>query len=522
VNVSKVNRCCRVFFLSLILCYANITLTGEEQTRAQSEAQLIDQAQNLINTGQLDSAQNMVQAAIRKYPRSGGLYNLLGIIAAEQNRNQDAESAFLTATRYAPSLLSALLNLARVYYSEGKDDAAILTYRRALKINNNLPEANANLAALLLDKGNYAEAQSRLALLPAEDREQNRFRAMECAAFAGVQNFDRAKEAARQLTGTVTEQDVSLPAYVLTKLDQSELVIDLLQRVDIENSSKELRGLLGAAYAKSGNPARARTLFESVAREEPKDVRPLTDAAHVAYQERDYEGAAGYLAHALKVEPENANVQFFFGIVCVHLNLPGDALQALKEAVRLKPDNPSFNYALGAATLSGENKADAISLFRKYVQLRPADLHGKLALGVAEFEAGNADAARRDLKPLVQEKPVAVGAHYILGKICRQENDLSSAASHFENAIKLNPDDASLQANLAVVYIRQRRDAEARQTLDRALALDPDNYLANENLLLLLRKEKNPSAEEQARRFSALTRKVSEDQQLLFRHINAN
>jgi Tfp pilus assembly protein PilF len=334
-----------------MVCYANIALTGEEQAQEQSEAQLTDQAQTLINAGQLAGAQNMLQAAIRKYPRSGALYNLLGIIAAEQNRNAEAESAFLTATRYAPSLSSAILNLARVYYSEGKDDAAIVTYRRALKINNNLPEANANLATLLLDKGNYAEAQSRLALLPAEDREQNRFRAMECAASAGAEKFDRAKEAARQVTGTVTEQDVSLPAYVLTKLGQSELVIDLLTRVDIENSSKELRGLLATAYAKSGNPARARALFESVAREEPKDVRPLSDAAHVAYQERDYEGAAGYLAHALKIEPENADVQFFFGIVCVHLNLPGDAFQALKEAVRLKPiTRPSTTLKLDRVT----------------------------------------------------------------------------------------------------------------------------------------------------------------------------
>src|SRR5262249_8422546 len=160
-----------------------------------NEAQLIHQAQNLVDAGQLDVAQSMLQAAIRKYPRSGGLYNLLGIIAAEQNRNPDAESAFLTATRYAPSLLPAMPNLARIYYSEGKDDAAIVIYRRALKIDNNLPEANANLAALLLDKGNYAEAQSRLGLLPAPDREQNRFRVMECAAFAGIKNFDRAKEA---------------------------------------------------------------------------------------------------------------------------------------------------------------------------------------------------------------------------------------------------------------------------------------------------------------------------------------
>ena len=511
----------RIFFFLAFLFRTTIAL-GDVKAQRPGETQVVEQAQNLISAGQLDSARSLLETAIRTYPRSGGLYNLLGITAAGQNRTSEAEAAFLTATRYSPLLVPALLNLARILDGEGKQDAAIDAYRRALKIDNNLSEAHGNLAALLLDRGDYAGAQSQLGSLPGPDQQQNRFLTLRCAALAGLGKLGSAKQVAGQLTGVVTEQDVSLPAFVLTKLNQSGLVIDLLERVDIAQSSKELRGLLATAYARSGNPARARALFESVARDEPKAVQPLIDAAHVAYQLHDYEGAAGYLIPVLKLEPGNADAQFFFGIVCVNLNLPGDAIQALKEAVRLKPDNPSFNYALGAATLSGENKVNAIRDFERYVQLRPSDPHGKLALGVAEFEAGDPDAARRDLTPLIQDKTVAVGAHYIMGKICRQENDLSSAASHFEAAIKLNPDDALLHANLASVFIRLGKFDDARQALDRALSLDPDDYLANENLLVLMRKQKDPAAEEQARHFAALTRKVSEDQQLLFRHINAN
>ncbi len=216
----------------------------------------------------------------------------------------------------------------------------------------------------------------------------------------------------------------------------------------------------------------------------------------------------------------NAQLQFFFGIVCIQLNLPGDALQALKEAVRLNPENAPFNYALGAAILSGEKSGDAVAYFKKYIQLRPEDPHGRFALGVAEYEARDKDAARRDLAPLTRDPLVSAGAHLVLGKICREESEYDGARGHFESALKIDARNADLETNLAVIDIRQNRFTEAKRELDRALALDPNNYLANENFLSLLRKEKDPGAEHQAQRFAEVTQRVSEEQRLLLRHID--
>jgi tetratricopeptide (TPR) repeat protein len=504
-----------VLFL-LITC---LPLSAQGQKPGTSEAQFTEQSQQLIRTGQLSAADRLLKEAIRVYPQSGGLYNLIGIVAAEQNRQADAEAAFRKSVQYSPALTPALLNLARVFYSQGKKDAAIQTYRRALRVDDHLEEAHANLAGLLLDKGDYAGAGQQLSVLPDSVQQQNRFRAMECAAFAGRGKVDRAKEVLAEMTGAITEEDVSLGAFTLAKLHENELVIQMLAPVSKEHSSRELRGLLATAYARNGNLAQARAGFESLAREDPKQTNPLIEAARIAYQQKDYEGAAGYLISALKNDPNDASTQFFFGIVCVSLNLPGDAVHALKEAVRLEPENATYNYALGAASLSGQSSDAAVSCFKKYVELRPADPHGHLALGTAEFEAGNLEAARRELSSLVSNPSVSAGAHYILGKLSRREGDLDSARDHFAEAAKLDPHDAILEANLAGVYIRQNRFLEARHAIDRALALDPNNYLANENLLTLLRKQKDPQAEQQAQRFAALTQKLSEDQALLFRHI---
>jgi tetratricopeptide (TPR) repeat protein len=511
------NQCRHVTLL--IALAAVLSLRAQGQVQHLSEEQYIERSQELIRTEQLNDAERILQEGIRAHPQSGGLYNLMGIVAAQKNELAESEAAFRKAVQYSPALVPALLNLARVFHGEGKDEAAIHTYQRALRFDNHLKEAHANLAALLLDKEDYIGAERQLSFLPESVRKQNRFSALMCAAFAGLGKLDEAREAAAQMTGTVTEQDVSRAAFTLAKLHESTLVIQLLEPVAKNMSSRELRGLLATAYEMNGNLAQARANFESLAREDQKQTRPLVRAARIAYRQKDYEGTAGYLIRALKNEPNNAGIQFFFGIVCINLKLPGDAVHALKEAVRLKPDNASYNYALGAAILSAKHSAASIPYFKKYVALRPTDMHGRLALGVAEYEMGDLDSGRRELGHLVTDPTTSAGAHYILGKICRREGDLDCAVKHFTQAIKLDPHDAMLEADISVVYIRQNKLFEAKQAIDRALQLDPENYLANENLLLLMRKQKDPRAEEQAQHFAKLAQKVSEDKLLLLRHI---
>jgi tetratricopeptide (TPR) repeat protein len=484
------------------------------------EVRLIEQAQELISAGQPQEAERSVEAAIRVYPHSGGLYNVLGIAAAQQNKSGEATSAFLQAVRYSPTLVPAYLNLARIEYEQGQQSEAIETYRRVLRLNANLDEAHGNLGALLLGQGRYEEAGPQFEALSPGEKAQNRFIAMRCAALAGAGHIEKAEEAAQHLHPPLSEQDVSLSAFTLAKLGRSSLLIQVIERVPVNGASKELRGLLATAYAQTEQLAQARAIFDSIIRENPTDEQALIDAARVGYRQNDFEGSAGYLLHALEMDKLNPQLQFFFGIVCIRLNLPGDALSALKEAVRLQPENAFANYALGAAMLTGDKSGDATLYFRKYLQLRPADARGRFALAVSEFEAQDNEAARRDLLPLLNDSSVSFGAHYILGKIERQETDYDAARDHFLQALKMDERNADLHANLAIVYIRQNRLAQAREELDRALTLDPQNYLANENLLLVLRKTRDPAAEQQAQKFAAVTLKASDEQKLLLRHID--
>jgi Flp pilus assembly protein TadD len=245
----------------------------------------------------------------------------------------------------------------------------------------------------------------------------------------------------------------------------------------------------------------------------------LIRLARLAYRTGDLEGALGYLAHARDLEPGNATIHFFFGMVCIELKLPPEAKKSLKEAVRLNPDNPYYHYALGAVLLQEKNSDEAIPHFRKYRESRPADPRGNFALGVAYFDAYQLDAARKELESVAAQSETQVGANLYLGRLAVREDNLTEAADRLRKAVASDPSSPEPYAELALVHIRSKEFALAETTQARALQIAPDHYRTNLNLLMLYQKTKDPRAEQQAHRVEQLQQAGEERERLLLRSL---
>src|SRR5262249_3882805 len=145
---------------------------------------------------------------------------------------------------------------------------------------------------------------------------------------------------------------------------------------------------------------------------ETLSVPLLLELARVAHKQRDYQGALGYLAHARDLEPNNAKLHYYFGLVCVDLNLVAEAGNSFEKAVKLEPDNPAYNYAMGATPAYRHDPAEAVPYFEKYLKSKPQDPRAKLALGDALFRAKDYDAALPWLTEAVKFPETAAAAHY--------------------------------------------------------------------------------------------------------------
>ncbi|MBO0800561.1 MAG: tetratricopeptide repeat protein, partial [Blastocatellia bacterium] len=343
-----------------------------------------------------------------------------------------------------------------------------------------------------------------------------------CANYAGLGDHSRAGQAASSL---IEQRDFSeadlqaiLPALARAQFD--DLSIRLLEGLIGRGiGSKEAKHSLGLLYERMDRLAEARELLEKSATEVNALTGLLIDLARVAHKQRDYQGALGYLAHARDLEPQNAGIHYFFGLVCIDMNLGAEADAALARAVKLEPDNPQYNFAMGLVASYRRNPEEAIPYLETFLRLRPGDSRGKLVIGMAYFRSKNYEAAKSSLKDPLSDRETAAPAHFYLGTIARQENRISEAVVELEQALQIRPDYADALAELGQCRLQQRDYPNAEKLLRRALEIDPEHYNANFTLLTLYRRTNDPRADEQTAKFEQLKKNREEKAQDFMRLI---
>jgi tetratricopeptide (TPR) repeat protein len=492
----------------LALCLVTQSQAFSWQAREQERERRILEIQRLFGQGDLAGARKLLDESLKRFPADAGLDNLQGIIEAREGNYAAAERGFRRAVTRDRKFTGAYLNLGRLYQEHSADDSRALAkaldvYRRVLRYEPANVEANYQNAALLMLKGAYQSSLDHLARLPAKIRESAQVLSISCADYAGLGRGERADEMAGRLIAhpDFSEPDVIaiLPALTGRRDDLSvELLEGLRRRRPL---SLEMGRRLGLAYERTGRLAESRTALERSAPGDRPPAALLADLARVARKQQDYQGALGYLAHARDLEPNDASLHYFFGLVCLDLNLVAEARAAFDRAVKIEPENPAYNYAMGATSTFRHDPAEAIPYFEKYIRLKPQDARGRLALGAALFDAKQYDAAARALTDAVKAPSAATAARYYLGAIARRNGRLDEAVRELRQALNTNPDYTDALAELAQCHLMRREYGPAEELLRRALKLAPDHYAANFNLLTLYARTKDEREAAQAARF---------------------
>ena len=472
----------------------------------------IQRIQQLLQQGDSRTAQSLLSQALKESPANAGLYNLQGVIKAQEGDFASAEANFRKAIQLAPGLESAYLNLGHLYQERiPKDprarDKALGVYAGLLRFAPDNLEANYESAVLLMQKGLYAPSLQRLAKLPAEAQEHSQALSVRCGDYAGLAQGDRAQQTADRMLrrADLVEADITSILPILASRKDTSLALKLVQGLESRHldSFNSWRSL-GLLFKGAGRLKEARKALEAAAQLRPESVPTLLDLARVAYDQKDYKGTLGYLAHARELQPNNASIHFFWGIACIEQNLAEEAYQSLKKAVALDPNNAYYNYAMGVVTMERSDASEAIPYLNKYCELKPHDARGRLALGAAYFNSREDEQAEKVISPVANNPQTAAGANYYLGRIANRQGKYSAALQHLKLALEARPDYANAYAELGIIYLKQKEYPRAEEALEKALKLNPDNYAANLNLTILYQRTKNPKAEGQTKRLGQL------------------
>jgi Flp pilus assembly protein TadD len=509
-------------FQSLVLL---ISALGALVPLASATSDRIAAIQNLLAENRLAEAQSMLSRALAAQPDDAALWNLCGIADAKQGNVAHAEEAFTKAVKLAPGLVSAWLNLGRLYQLNSDRAAAIgkgiQAYQAVLRIEPENAEAHHQLALLLEWKGAFRESLEHLDRLPPEDRAKRPAVALRCADEAALGNTETALQLTDELLRDSQLEAADVIAILPAVSSRNETVaLRLLEGLQSRGlATTETRSSLAAICERRGDLSGARKEYESLFRSQPPSAGVLTDLARVAWKQKDFEGTLVYLAHARDLEPNNAGIHFFFGLTCNEMHLPLEARKSLEKALALAPENPYYNYAMGVIRLEWAEKDGAIPFLKKYIAARPADARGHLALAVAYFGTSHDDDAKRELAGLTGDSQVRAGTEYLLGRIAAQEGDVASAVTHLKEVVVLEPKSSDAHAQLGDLLL-EREDLEgARRETAASLALDPENYTANRTLMRLYRLANDPRLEAQTERLKTLVEEKDASLRLLQRTI---
>jgi tetratricopeptide (TPR) repeat protein len=233
---------------------------------------------------------------------------------------------------------------------------------------------------------------------------------------------------------------------------------------------------LALAYQSSGDVGRAEITFQSVLKDDPRNVDALTDLGSIFEQQGRLEEAEPLLARAVKLQPASAATHLEWASVLARLHRYGEAAAALAGVPTPAPRLQRIAYERLKASVDlgmGDAKAAAHEMERA-LELAPGDKNLQLATGMAECEAGAWTAAIAHLAPAF------AGNHDPSSGLALLQAELATHADHTSTlkelaSLDLPPAERlSFQVRLGETLSHAALHAEAVQAFQKAIENGPE------------------------------------------------
>ncbi len=233
-------------------------------------------------------------------------------------------------------------------------------------------------------------------------------------------------------------------AYETTKRYRAAIsAYERIPRGTPMQSSFDIRRALNMSQLEDTNGAQK--LLEQVAKDDPKDIRPLDALGGIMRNQKRFAEAVEYYTRAIALidKPEPRHWTYFYSRGTCYERLKKMALADadLKKSLQLSPDQPmALNY-LGYTWIDqNRNLKEGLAMIEKAVRQKPDDGYIVDSLGWAYFRLGR----------------------------------FQEATKHLERAVELRPEDPVLNDHLGDAFWRVGREREARFQWEQALTLNPE------------------------------------------------
>ena len=478
----RARDCWRLFLILCVLAFAAYAQVGHIKTAAE-----------LLSSGDLAQAESEARKAMQSPSTRALALAMLGTIRLQQGKTDESTKFLTQALALNPKLVGARTTLGNAYAFAGKPELAAKCFHEVLRSDPSNFDARFDLFKLEASRGNFQKSLDlSVPILP-------QLLQIDEAIVVLASNYGSLGKK-EELEGLVSHwQKVQDPSHEATldfgsilllhglKEEATKLFRDEEVRLG-DHPSAPLALKLGNAFLSLGLFDEAEKNSELALSLAPDCVACYRTLAQIADRQDNSEKALAYLVEARKLSPEDPEVLFEFGKVCLERNLVDDALPALTKAMERDPDNDSYVYVLGSANVAKGQLPNALALFQRLLKKHPDDAVLIYATGAVYYLQGNYSEAESSLKRSLTLQPNQVAASYYLALTYDAIGDDDRAIPVFRELLKSNPNHAPSYVKLGGILVRTHQYGDARQSLERAVSLDPNSVAAHYQLGLLLRR----------------------------------
>jgi len=470
-----------------------------------------------------DAAIAGIRAAITNRP-SAEAHNTLGLLLGRKGASSEEVLAeFHEALRLQPKFAEVHNNIGLVLAQDGKDEEALEEFRQALRIQPEYPEAHANLGAtLMLSDVEQAitELEKATSLNPTLVTAQ--FNLAEAYGNSPSHGTGKQIEQLRKIiamTPDFARAHLALGKALLHDGKVADAVVELRDASRLAPSSGETHYQLGLALARNGQQEegaaelkKGRELSAADDRNQNAEI-DLTEG-RAALERGELQQAEAKFEHASKLQPKSSAAQHFLGVALEKKGDTAGAIAAYQEALNLNPGDassrqslarlrpapeapqqnlnraPSESGARGASSQEDDQTRvsefenyiregrfqDVEPMLAEYVKGHPRSSWGWYALGYSQFAQKKIGESIRSLAQCLSLDVKNSEAHKILGRDLMAIGRFDAAQTEFEQAIRYAPDSAENHYNLGKLFSLQDNWGGAREQFEQALRINP-SYL---------------------------------------------
>ena len=449
-------------------------------------------AAQLLSQGQKEKAEHEARLAMADPSTRALALAMLGTIRMEEGKYQESTQFLTKALELNPHLSGTWTTLGDSYVLQNKPDMARESFEKALKLDPSNNQARYDLAKLEASLRQYQKSLDIARPIVAQLLKSDDGLLILAIDYGGLKQKEELigvvhawQDLPRPSDESSLEFGQLLMSYGMTS--EAKAVVEAVESRNAGHVSWTLAWNLGKIHLGLEDLDRAEQDFELALSLNPACAACDQGVAEVSERQGNTEKALAYLLKAKQLEPENPEILFEFGKICLKRDLIEDALTALGKAASLKPDDDRYVYVFGSANVARGNLTKAASLFQGLLQKHPRDPVLIYALGTVYYLQGNYPHAESAFKQSLEEQPDQVAAPYYLSLTYSHLGQNDEAEALLRSLVKSRPQYAPAYVKLGSILMTEHHYGEAEECLERAVALDSGSAQAHYQLYQLFR-----------------------------------